>query len=81
MIDYIIKNLITQKQLYKYRRTFFHLNETADGDLSRKDLLHCFWDFKMQNVDQNKIDEVLVIIDVDNNGSINFEEFLMTAIT
>ena len=79
-MDFIIRNLIAQKYLYKYRRTFFLINSSATGEMSRSELLQSFWDYGFSDMSEGEMDKVLALVDTDNSGKIGFDEFLMTAI-
>lgn len=80
-ISFIMRNLLAQKYMHKYRRTFFYLNESATGEITRDELITSFWTYGMGEVSEYEIDAVLAIVDLDNSGMIGFEEFLMTAIS
>ena len=79
-LDFITRNLIAQKNLYKYRRTFFQLNSSGTGEMSRSELLKSFWDYGFDDMSELEMDNVLALVDADNSGLIGFDEFLMTVV-
>ena len=66
--------------MYKYRRCFYHLNISATGELTRKEMLHQFWSFGVKDIGELEMDRVLACVDIDAGGSIGFDEFFMVTI-
>lgn len=56
------------------------MNRESTGELKRKELLEAFWEFGVKDVAETEMDAVLACVDIDQGGSIGFDEFLMTSI-
>jgi len=70
-----------QGEKEKLMQVFNALDKEGDGKLSKQGLVEGWAKLGGENISQEEIDEIMKQIDVDNNGLINYSEFVMAATT
>jgi Ca2+-binding EF-hand superfamily protein len=79
-LRYISKKLLVQDEEDELKDTFFAMNTSFTGDLSRKELLEAFWKYGHKEMDAWKLDNIFAQLDDDNSGLLSFNEFLVPSI-
>ena len=77
---YFAEFIIPRRQLFVYHKSFFMLNTSSSGSLTRQELIDGFYKYKMWDMTFKMLDEIMTLVDSDNSGTIGFEEFLRTAV-
>lgn len=72
--------MINRHEMDTFKDTFFEMNYSMTGNLTRQELMENFWKHGWSEMTFYQIDIILACVDEDNSGQINFEEFLVTAI-
>ena len=72
--------MINRHELDNFKDTFFEMNYSMTGNLTREELINNFWKHGYTSITYYEIDTILACVDEDNSGQINFSEFLVTAI-
>ena len=75
MDTYLSYNFINPEEVEKIRKVFKLLDENNDGMLSKNELISGFRDSKIM-INQEELDEFLKKIERNNNGLIEYEEFI-----
>jgi len=70
-----------QAEKEKLMQVFNALDKEGDGKLSKQELMEGCAKLSGENISQEEIDEIMKQIDVDNNGLIDYSEFVMAATT
>lgn len=78
---YFARFVIPRKKLYVYHRTFFILNTSQSGSLTRNELIDQFYHYNMWDMTFKKLDAIMALVDLDNSGTIGFEEYLLTSVS
>jgi calcium-dependent protein kinase len=80
VIAYLVHN-IPQLQIIKDAyKIFLTYDENLDGKITKKEMIKCFRSLlKMSNVEK-EVDEIFDKLDSDNNGFIEYEEFVRASI-
>lgn len=76
-LNFITNELMSQDELHDLRKIFKKIDENGDGFLSTKEIEKAITEYP--GVFSGNIGEVLAKVDVDNNGMINYSEFLTAA--
>ena len=67
-MSYICKKMINRHELDHFKDIFFELNISMTGQLTRKELLECFWKHGHNQMNFFDIDIILAMVDDDNSG-------------
>ena len=80
-LAYIIHNIPREKEAKSAIKLFKLVNENGDGKLQKKELKKTLLNFVSEEfLEQNDFDGIFSIMDGDNKGYINYEEFLRAAL-
>ena len=60
--------------------TFFALNKSCSGEMSRDELIQAFWENGYKDMSYYEIDSILALVDYRKSGTVNFEDFLMPSV-
>ena len=77
---FIITQLMTSRELKEAKDIFLELDENGDGKLSREELMKGYRRFLSKESAQAIVDNIMHRVDTDNNGYIDYNEFLKAAI-
>ena len=80
-LKYIASKNLTQSETDDLKDTFFALNVSCTGLLTRQELMNAFWANGYEEMSYFELDNILAKIDLDNSGKINFSEFLLPAVS
>ena len=69
-------DLIIDSKLKQYRDAFDLFDKDKDGTITAKELINVFKSFG-QNPSEHEINEMIAEVDIDGNGQIDFEEFVI----
>ena len=72
--------MLTQEESDELKDTFFAINTSFTGDMSRIELLEAFWNNGYKEMDIYKLDGIFALLDDDNSGLLSFAEFLVPSI-
>ena len=75
-LAYIVHNLILKKDTDDLRRIFIYFDDDADGRLTKDELIKGLNLILNEDESEKEVNRLMDIIDVDGNGSIEYEEFL-----
>ena len=80
-LAYIIHNIPREKEAKSAIKLFKLVNENGDGKLQKKELKKTLLNFVSEEfLNQNDYDDKFAMMDGDNKGYINYEEFLRAAL-
>jgi calcium-dependent protein kinase len=57
------------------------LDTNGDGNLSKEEILNGYKDVFGVSIDEEEVDKMFKQIDIDNNGTIDYTEFVMATMT
>jgi len=77
---YITAHLLNQDEEDELKDTFFALNTSFTGDLSRQEMLEAFWKNGYKRFTVYELDKIYAGLDTDNSGLLSFSEFLVPSI-
>jgi Ca2+-binding EF-hand superfamily protein len=60
--------------------TFFALNKSNSGEMSRDELIQAYWDNGYKDMSYYEIDKILALVDYRKSGTVNFEDYLMPSV-
>ena len=60
--------MIPKSKLQVYHRSFFLLNVSQSGNLSRVELIDKFEKYNMKDMTLKKLDAIMAMVDDDNSG-------------
>ena len=80
VIAFLVHNLPETDSSQKILKLFRYFNESGDCKLSKEELKKGLKEFKTENNFEEKFDDIFRELDGDNNGTIEFEEFLRACI-
>mmetsp|Transcript_6408 Transcript_6408/g.11143 ORF Transcript_6408/g.11143 Transcript_6408/m.11143 type:complete len:477 (+) Transcript_6408:1555-2985(+) len=78
VLTYMVSQLIPQTERQDLNRVFMSLDTSGDGRLNAEELQAGFQRLGF-NLTKNEAEEILKNIDTDNNGFIDYSEFIMAA--
>ena len=78
ILKWYVKVFQTNKQRDKYKKIYFHFNQSANGKLTKREMLNSFWEYGMSQVKKKQVDDVFALIDVDGSGNIEYGEFAIS---
>jgi calcium-dependent protein kinase len=79
-LSYIIHNISIKEDHQQLRNLFKMLDENGDGRLSREELIKGMSEILPPTQAKAEVDKMMAEIDVDNNGFVEYEEFLKCSI-
>ena len=77
-LSYIANQVMTQDEICNLKEAFLTMDTNGDGVLSKEEVKKVI--VQLSGRTKNKIETLLERVDEDGNGSINYTEFLVTAI-
>lgn len=79
VLSFIVSQLISQQERQELNRVFTFLDTTGDGRLNTQELSVGLHRATGLSISENEVDGILKQIDTDNNGFIDYSEFIMSA--
>jgi Ca2+-binding EF-hand superfamily protein len=76
----LAENTLTQAEEDDLKDTFFALNRSCTGLMTRQELMDSFWNNGYPDMSYFELDNILAKVDLDNSGKISFQEFILPAI-
>ena len=76
----MVHNLSTQEEISELKEVFISFDKNGDGRLTKDELLKGMTRITNESKILDGLDELMKTIDTDNNGYIEFEEFLRASI-
>lgn len=77
---FIASQLMTREEKDKLTAIFMTLDKNGDGSLTKEELLEGYTKlYKNRERARNEVESLMAIADVDNNGLIDYSEFLLAA--
>lgn len=77
---FIVTQLTSKQEKEELEKTFKALDKNGDGKLSRQELIDGYTQtFKSEELAKAEVDKIMKEIDVDNNGYIEYSEFLLAS--
>jgi len=80
VITYITHNLVKKAEVQNLRRIYKMMDKDQDGRISKKELKNAFREIHGTVLADIEVDNIFKSIDHDNNGYIEYEEFLRATI-
>lgn len=77
---FLVHNLTETESIQKILKLYRYFNESGNCKLSKEELKKGLLEFKSQEEIEEKIDNLFKELDADNNGTVEFEEFLRACI-
>ena len=72
--------MMSQDELDDLQDTFFALNTSFTGDLSRQEMLEAYWNNGYKQMSNYELDKIYSGLDDDNSGLLSFSEFIVPSI-
>ena len=79
-LAFLVHNLSTQEEISELKEVFISFDKNGDGRLTKDELLKGMTRITNESKILDGLDELMKTIDTDNNGYIEFEEFLRASI-
>ena len=79
-LAFLVHNLSTQEDLSELKEVFLSFDKNGDGRLTKDELLKGMTRVTTETKIIDSLDELMKTIDTDNNGYIEFEEFIRASI-
>lgn len=79
-LAYLVHNFLPQEEIQDIRDIFFLFDKNGDGRLSKEELESGLSVLKKKNIPKSSIDGIMHTLDTDNNGYVEFEEFVRASI-
>eukprot|EP00347_Sterkiella_histriomuscorum_P012801 403367176 len=79
MMGFFTSKLMSQKEINKLAEEFQLFDTNGEGYLSYDELKEALFTVKGVDMNEQELEELVQKIDADNNGKINYTEFLMVA--
>ena len=80
VIAFLVHNLPSTETSINILKLFRYFNKTGNCKLTKEELMNGLYDYRDKNEVNNVVDHLFSLLDGDNNGFIEFEEFLRACI-
>ena len=80
ILAFLVHNIPYNEEVKIILKLFRYFNETGNCKLSKEELLNGLYKFAEKTIVDDTIDDLFVLLDGDNNGYIEYEEFLRACI-
>mmetsp|Transcript_14965 Transcript_14965/g.10458 ORF Transcript_14965/g.10458 Transcript_14965/m.10458 type:complete len:192 (-) Transcript_14965:11-586(-) len=80
VINFVVRNLFTEEDNDFYQKIFYSINTSADGMLTRRELLIAYWRSGFKTMSEVELDSLVSVIDSDTSGVITFSEFIVACV-
>ena len=80
VIAFLVHNLPNDESSINVLKLFRYFNKSGNCKLTKEELMNGLYDFKDKNEVNNVVDHLFALLDGDNNGYIEFEEFLRACV-
>ena len=79
-LKHISTHLLSQSEQDDLKETFFALNRSNTGEMTRDELIQAYWENGYKDMNYYEIDKILAKVDLKNSGTINFGDYLMPSV-
>jgi calcium-dependent protein kinase len=76
----MMSSSLTEEEMETLRRTFKQIDENNDGTITKNELKHALERSGTNEIKSEELEAILKMADVDGDGSISFEELLLTCV-
>ena len=73
--------MLDEEDLKRSKDTFRAIDKDHSGLISPNELMHAFKEVSFESLSDDQINEIIKKLDYDNNGEINYSEFLSGTIS
>ena len=80
VIAFLVHNLPNDDSSINVLKLFRYFNKSGNCKLTKEELMNGLYDYKDKNEVNNVVDHLFALLDGDNNGHIEFEEFLRACV-
>ena len=80
VLTYITHNFTKKDEVYRLKNYFKYIDKNGDGRISRWEMLSAYKELGL-NLDAMELDRMLEIMDADNSGFIEYQEFIRATIS
>jgi calcium-dependent protein kinase len=80
-LAFIVHNMTKKEDIEEMRKAFHEFDENGDGRLTREELIKGLSNVMTPNEAKNEVDRIMGLIDTDNNGFIEYEEFIRASMS
>ena len=80
VIAFLVHNLPNDESSINVLKLFRYFNKSGNCKLTKEELMNGLYDYKDKNEVNNVVDHLFALLDGDNNGHIEFEEFLRACV-
>lgn len=77
----MVTRLFSELDTDWFKKIFYEINKTCDGNLTRTEFLQAFWSVGIKSMSEIELDRVLSYVDNDQNGFITFGEFIVASVS
>ena len=79
VLAFLCHNFASKSDIERLKKVFYKIDKNLDGKLSKEEISKAYKEEGI-SITKNELENILKSIDFDNNGFIEFEEFIMTTI-
>ena len=80
VLAFLVHNIPYNEEIKMILKLFLFFNESGNCKLTKEELINGLYQFTQKDIVDNIIDEIFILLDGDNNGFIEYEEFLRACI-
>ena len=80
VLAFLVHNIPYNEEIKMILKLFLFFNESGSCKLTKEELTNGLYKFTQKDIVDNTIDEIFILLDGDNNGFIEYEEFLRACV-
>jgi len=80
VLAFLVHNIPYNEEIKMILKLFLFFNESGNCKLTKEELINGLYKFTNKDIVDKTIDEIFILLDGDNNGFIEYEEFLRACI-
>ena len=80
VLAFLVHNIPYNEEIKMILKLFLFFNESGNCKLTKEELINGLYKFTNKDIVDKTIDEIFILLDGDNNGFIEYEEFLRACV-